>query len=271
MEEIKKITKFTDEEINNIRNKAQQKDKAADLKEFVNKFDERKNMKKLYVLKCANDKYYVGTTIREIKERVEEHFSNCGSEWTRKYKPISVVETINICDGSEEDIWTKKYMRKYGITNVRGGSYSKIILDDYKIKALEDEFCTADDLCFKCGKSGHFSSECKSNIWYCEYCDEEFKTLKLAEEHEKKCKIKKSKNVGSCKRCGRNGHDISNCYASTDIDGYDISDSDTSNDSDFSDDDNACFRCGKYGHYANKCRAKTSVDGKILKRKNPKI
>ncbi len=167
----------------------------------------------------------------------EEHFSNYGSEWTKKYKPISVIESFDIIDGSEEDICTKKYMRKYGINNVRGGSYSKVVLDDYKIKALEDEFCTANNSCFKCGKTGHFSNQCSADVW-------NLKPKKMTEDHEKKCDIKipiksntKKKTIkGNCNRCCRKGHYQENCYATTDIYGQEIESSDDDNDSDSYDD-----------------------------------
>lgn len=51
-------------------------------------------------------------------------------------------------------------MEMYGIDNVRGGSYTKIKLDDYQLRALELELRTAKDLCFRCGKPGHFALEC---------------------------------------------------------------------------------------------------------------
>ena len=51
-------------------------------------------------------------------------------------------------------------MAKYGIENVRGGNYSQIILDDYKIKALNDEFSTVTNVCFRCKRAGHFIKDC---------------------------------------------------------------------------------------------------------------
>ncbi len=234
------------------------------------------NTKKLYVLECKSNKYYVGTTSRKLNDRIEEHFSNYGSEWTKKYKPIKVIESYDISDGAEEDICTKKYMQKFGINNVRGGSYSKIILDDYKISALEDEFCTANNSCFRCGKLGHYSNQCNAVVWRCEFCDMEFKNIKQAEEHEKTCaeKFKRNQKVNnnyarkSCERCGRKGHSEKNCYAGTTIDGESIdSDDDYTDDSDYesnSDSSDICYRCGREGHYSNDCYAKTNINGNYI-------
>lgn len=63
----------------------------------------------------------VKTTQHEI--RLESHFISNGSSWTKKYIPIKVIELIPDCDDYDEDKYTLKYMQKYGINNVRGGSF----------------------------------------------------------------------------------------------------------------------------------------------------
>ena len=54
-------------------------------------------------------------------------------------------------------------MDKYGIENVRGGSFCEIILDDTTIKLLEKMRKTVENKCFICGKTCHFAKECKKN------------------------------------------------------------------------------------------------------------
>ena len=73
-----------------------------------------------------------------------------------------MIEFFQRTEKFQEDLSTKKYMERYGIENVRGCSYSNIELNDYQLRVLEIEFRTLNDLCFKCGKSGHFASECKN-------------------------------------------------------------------------------------------------------------
>jgi len=114
----------------------------------------------LYVLKLIKDKYYIGITNKDLRVRFLQHKQGIGASWTKLYKPISIVETLMTSNKFDEDKWTKMYMDKYGIDNVRGGSYTKINLDEYQIKALKLELCTANNLCFKCGKFGHFASQC---------------------------------------------------------------------------------------------------------------
>ena len=42
-------------------------------------------MNTVYILKLEDNKYYVGKT-KNINKRILDHFTDCGSEWTRKYK-----------------------------------------------------------------------------------------------------------------------------------------------------------------------------------------
>ena len=45
----------------------------------------------IYVLKLQENKYYVGKTTNPTY-RLDDHFSEGGSAWTKKYKPISIHE-----------------------------------------------------------------------------------------------------------------------------------------------------------------------------------
>ncbi len=116
----------------------------------------------LYVLRLIKDKYYVGITHNDPLIRFNQHKYGIGAQWTKLYKPLNIVETFKSTNMFDEDKLTKMYMNKFGIENVRGGSYAKINLEEYQLKALKMELCTANNLCFKCGKRGHFAFNCKS-------------------------------------------------------------------------------------------------------------
>ena len=90
----------------------------------------------IYVLKLEQDKYYIGKTDNP-NIRLENHFSSNGSEWTKLYKPLKIIEIIPNCDNYDEDKHTIKCMEKYGITNVRGGSFCQIRLGDENINTLK--------------------------------------------------------------------------------------------------------------------------------------
>lgn len=44
----------------------------------------------VYVIKCANDSYYIGQT-DDLRRRWEEHLTGRGADWTKKFKPIYIA------------------------------------------------------------------------------------------------------------------------------------------------------------------------------------
>jgi hypothetical protein len=117
----------------------------------------------IYVLQLEDNsggyKYYIGKT-NNPNRRLLEHCNSEGSSWTKMYKPIKVVTIIQDCSHFDEDKYTLEYMSIHGIDNVRGGSFCSVFLSlDVKIM-IERMIRGSTDKCFKCGKSGHFSSNC---------------------------------------------------------------------------------------------------------------
>jgi predicted GIY-YIG superfamily endonuclease len=78
----------------------------------------------VYVLKLEQEKYYVGITKDE--NRINSHFNSTGSSWTKKYKPVSVIEKIDNADKTIEKNTTLNYMKLYGWRNVRGAGWTAI-------------------------------------------------------------------------------------------------------------------------------------------------
>lgn len=64
-------------------------------------------MATIYVLRCEKGKYYVGQTKKKLEERFIEHKNRQGSAWTRKYPPLSIIESFETKDEFEENNTTK--------------------------------------------------------------------------------------------------------------------------------------------------------------------
>jgi predicted GIY-YIG superfamily endonuclease len=171
----------------------------------------------LYVLKLADNKWYIGKT-KDPDHRILQHVEGYGSAWTKKYKPIEIIEIIELKDNFEEDLLTKRYMAKYGIENVRGGTYCTIYLDGDTIKFLQREIIGASDLCFICKKSGHFAKECPYRDC-CERCGRDHSTENCYATYDiNGDEISDSSDEEMCERCGRD-HSTEKCYATYDING----------------------------------------------------
>lgn len=116
-------------------------------------------MTSIYILKLEGGKYYIGKS-GNVDRRFADHLAGNGSVWTRKHRAIEIEKVIPNTSPFDEDKYTKEYMGAYGIDNVRGGSYVTIELSEEQKGFLKREIWGAQDLCARCGQSGHFIRQC---------------------------------------------------------------------------------------------------------------
>lgn len=203
----------------------------------------------LYVLELQDNKWYVGKT-SDLGARFKQHQSGTGAAWTRTYKPISIQESRRLKDVYDETNTTKEYMKKYGIDNVRGGSFVQPVLGEDVERVLRQELRGDLDVCFTCGLKGHFASTCRApvpknphqelrdyadrlakkygkpkeeEVWGCDFCDRTFTTKFGCSVHERSCQPPSPpRKAGACYRCGRTGHYSPDCYASRHVNGREL-------------------------------------------------
>jgi predicted GIY-YIG superfamily endonuclease len=171
----------------------------------------------IYILQLEDNKFYIGKTDNP-GFRLNSHFNYNGSTWTKKFKPIKVIKLIPNCNNFDEDRYTKEYMSKKGINNVRGGSYCKIKLDNNEIELLKKEINTACDFCYICGSNQHFAGNCDN--------DNDYNNITVNKLTKQLNSLLKEQD--RCFRCHRAGHFAINCYAKKDIHGKYIQDEDIS-------------------------------------------
>lgn len=140
---------------------------------------QRLRMVNIYVLELQGNKYYVGKTNHTF-QRFNQHKSGSGAKWTQKHKVKDLFAFHKDMKETDENKITIQMMKKYGVRNVRGGSWTKVNMTEAEIKRLEKRISAR-------SKRRSKSSSTK--------------------------KTTRPKKKISCTRCGRTSHTVEKCYA----------------------------------------------------------
>ena len=132
----------------------------------------------VYVLQLEGGYVYVGKTKHSVQARLREHVmggtaapkrrgaSSLGAAFTRLHKPTGKLlprlgNLEGDGDGPERDE-TLRQMYKRGPQTVRGWKYVRSgPLRQTELEDIESNIRELFDLCRRCGKAGHFVSQCR--------------------------------------------------------------------------------------------------------------
>jgi len=234
----------------------------------------------IYTIELETGKYYIGKTKKDPGVRFQEHLSGRGAGWTRKYKPIKLINVIESDDPYDENKVTLKYMNEYGIENVRGGSFCRPELDEETTKIIKTMINGSEDVCYRCGKPGHFVRNCKAKTILPKPDSEEDKKLEINDDilyklydvineyiSRKKAEdtdddiSSGSEEWSRCEYCGKEmesekHHKNHTKYCKDDWESYKLG---------------RCLICGRKNHTGFNCFAKTHIRGhKIIKKADTK-
>jgi hypothetical protein len=179
----------------------------------------------------------------EDKNECAKHEKTCIKKIATAPKKVyyNKVETFN-CQFCNKEFETQKGARFHEDVHCK---------EKYQVETFNCQYCDKEFETQK-GATFHENVHCKEKYqvetFNCQYCDKEFETQKGATFHENvHCKASKPKTIkiesgmkkmnnfvkyaggggggggnNKCYRCGRSGHYSSDCYANTDIKGYEI-------------------------------------------------
>ena len=91
----------------------------------------------IYCVKLHEDKWYIYFTTESDLDYWE--IDKNISEFIYHYDSIEIDSIIPNCDKYDTDKYVKKYMKKYGLDNVRGGSYNNLKLTSFEKEFIQKE------------------------------------------------------------------------------------------------------------------------------------
>jgi hypothetical protein len=96
----------------------------------------------LYFIALEDDNMFLHLSYKKPNDQI---LYQCEQlyEYTKLFKPLHVVYTMDNCDLTDADKYVKIFMKMFGEDSTRGGSYTDIILPEWQKNVLDLEFETA--------------------------------------------------------------------------------------------------------------------------------
>jgi hypothetical protein len=97
-------------------------------------------MTHLYIILLEDKRLFLHTSTRDPTDKYNILLEcELMYSYTNKYKPIRIQDSTIIRQDSEIDFFVKKYMKRYGIENIRGGSYCDEHISDAERMVIINE------------------------------------------------------------------------------------------------------------------------------------
>ena len=104
----------------------------------------------LYVIRLEDERYFIHVQSAETlyDANTDKIMNNCVLlyDYVKQYKPKEIADIVYQIDFLYIDRFVLNYMQMYGIDYVRGGSYTDLILPEYLLLSLSDQFKTMTSL-----------------------------------------------------------------------------------------------------------------------------
>jgi len=188
----------------------------------------------------------------------------CGhkSHWATKCFAKKDVAGNSISDDESEEQKTHKSSNRHNSKNSNHSPSKYKQLNEKAIKYSNEETC------HRCGRAGHWVKDC-----YAKQDIEGHVISSPAKDYTKSVdhspiKSNNSINEDSCRRCGRKGHWMKDCYAKMGNNGLSFNspkkdhyqNQTAKNDEKKNGKELKCFRCGRNSHVSTTCNSKTHLN-----------
>jgi hypothetical protein len=104
----------------------------------------------LYVIRLEDERYFIHVQSAETlyDANPDKIMNNCVLlyDYVKQYKPKEIADIVYQIDFLYIDRFVLNYMQMYGIDYVRGGSYTDLVLPEYLLLSLSDQFKTMTSL-----------------------------------------------------------------------------------------------------------------------------